>query len=67
MAAACNGAVLIVLSKPDIAYRGGVGSSLWDFGLTHCHRLRLADGGGWCVMGMLLSSRQRLRWGEERF
>ena len=26
--------------KPDIAYRGGVGPSLWDFGLTHCHRLR---------------------------
>ena len=27
-------------------HRGVVGSSLWDFGLTHCHRLRPADGGG---------------------
>ena len=30
MAAVCYGAVLIVLSKPDIAYRGVVGASLQD-------------------------------------
>ena len=36
------------ISKPDIAYRGVVGTSLGDFDLTHCHRLRPADGGGSC-------------------
>ena len=46
-----------ILSKPDIVYRGVVGSSLRDLALrvvedlTYCHRLRPADGGKGCLLG----------------
>lgn len=33
-------------------YRGWGEVVLSGLGLTHCHRLRLVDGEGWCLMGI---------------